>query len=66
MKTCVVGAAMMLAVGSVTMGAQQAAPAPSVPIVLTATQAAAASSSNGRRPGRNKDFIVSPDRSEAG
>src|SRR6516162_9485859 len=43
-----------------------AAPAPSVPIVLTATQAVAASSSNVRRPCRNKDFIVSPDRSEAG
>jgi len=38
MRTCVVGAAMMLAVGSVTMGAQQAAPAPSAPgTVVTST-----------------------------
>src|SRR6266702_3730375 len=32
-----------------------AAPAPSAPIVLAATQAAAASASNGRRPCRSKD-----------
>ena len=37
-----------------------AAPAPSAPIVLTATQVAAASTNNGRRPCRNKDVIVSP------
>ena len=43
-----------------------AAPAPGGPIVLAAAQAAAASSSNGRRPCRNKDVIVSPERSEAG
>ena len=34
-----------------------AAPAPKVPIVLIATQAAAASTSSGRRPCRNKDVM---------
>src|SRR6185437_14542933 len=37
-----------------------AAPAPSAPIVLTTTQAAAASTSHGQRPCRNEDVMFSP------